>query len=266
MRFAQAIMLSTLFALPALAKPEIKDVQASHGQLGPERKSMEFVRGDELYIRFNVAGFTADADGRLVGELAFVVTNSQKKEVVKQSVPLQQTLALGGGTFPGHVSVIMGDDLPVGEYTVKVTVTDNQARASDSFERKFTCKDSEFALVAMRFSQDPDGRVPAPVGGVVSQTLYMRARGVGFDKSKGEIDVEMTIEIFDAKGKPTMPKPIRSVVHNEDPKVVPTVGFITLRGELALNRPGEFKLKVSLTDKVAKKTVSFEAPLKVTSP
>ncbi len=266
MRIALATLLMVGSITPIFAKLQIKDVQAAHGQLGPERKDLDYIRGDELYVRFMVVGFTSDADGRLVGELSFEVTDAKKKVVVKQAVPLQQTLALGGGTFPAHVSVTIGDELPIGEYTLKVTVTDNLAKTSDSFEKKLTCKEKKFALVAMRFSQDPQGKVPAAVGGVASQTLYFKARGVGFDKSTGELDLEMTIEVFDSKGKPVMPKPIRSVVHNEDANVVKTVTVITLRGELTLNRPGEFVLKVGLTDKIAKKTVTFEAPLKVTNP
>jgi hypothetical protein len=63
-----------------------------------------------------------------------------------------------------------------------------------------------------------------------------------------------------------MPKPIQSPVHSEDAKVVRAATSITLRGDLTLNRTGEFTLKISLTDKIAKKTVSFEAPMKVTGP
>lgn len=266
MRVAFPLLIAAVAAGSAFAKPQIKDVQASHGQLGPERKKLEYVRGDEMYLRFIVAGFTTDKDGRLIGELAMIVHDAAGKEILKQASPLQQVLALGGGTFPGHVSVTMGQELPVGEYTLKVTITDNLAKASDSFEQKFTCKAEEFALVAVRFSQDPDGKVPASVGGIASQTLYFKGRGVGFDRSKDEIDVEMTIQIYDLKGQPMMPKPIRSVVHVEDPKTVKAATVINLRGELTLNRPGDFVLKVSLTDKNSKKTSSFEAPLKVVSP
>jgi hypothetical protein len=41
---------------------------------------------------------------------------------------------------------------------------------------------------------------------------------------------------------------------------------INLRVELVLNRPGDFVLKISLTDRLAKKTTTFEAPLKVMKP
>jgi hypothetical protein len=118
----------------------------------------------------------------------------------------------------------------------------------------------------VRFAQDAEGRIPATVGGVISQTLFINARGVGFEKSTGELEVEMVIQVLDAKGKPLMPKPIRSVVHNEDAKVVKSATTIRLRGQLALNRPGEFVLKITLTDKIAKKTVEFEAPMKVINP
>jgi hypothetical protein len=263
MRFVVVLLFC---ASPIFAKPAFKDIQASHGQLGPERKNLECLRGDELYFRFTVVGFTTNDDGRLAGELAYSVTDASGKVVLKDAVAIQQTLALGGGTFPGHASVTIGEEMPVGEYTFKVTITDNLARASDSFERKFTCKAQEFALVAVRFSQDAEGRIPATVGGIVSQTLFIKARGVGFDKSKGELDLEMSIQVFDAKGKPVMPKPIRSLVHNEDPNVVKAATVINLRGELTLNRPGEFVLKIALTDTIAKKTATFEVPLKVTKP
>lgn len=266
MRVAIAILLAALAVGPAVAKPEIKAIQASHGQLGPEREKPEYLLGDEVYVRFVVAGFTTDPDGRLAGELTMSVVDAKNKEILKKDIPIQQVLALGGGTFPGQVSVTIGEEFPVGEYTLRVTITDNLARASDSFERKFTCKAEEFALVSVRFSQDAEGRIPAPVGGVVSQTLFLKARGIGFDRGTGELDVEMTIQVFDLKGNPLMPKPIRKGVHSEDPKFVKAATAINLRGELTLNREGEFVLKVSLTDKVAKKTVTFETPLKVTKP
>lgn len=260
-----SFMLMSL-ACPVLAKPQIKNVQASYGQLGPERKSLEFVHGDELYMRFTVTGFTTDKDGRLRGELAMWVIDSKGKEILKQASPLQQALALGGGTFPGQVNVTIGDGLPSGDYTLKVTITDDLAGASDSFEQKFKCKETDFSMVAIRFWQDADGRVPATVGGTVSQTLYFTARGVGFDKSTGEIDLQFTIEVLDAKGKPVMPKPISTPVRHEDADVVKAATVINLRGEITLNRPGDFILKISLIDKIGKKTTTFEAPMKVTTP
>ena len=266
MRIALATLLTVLAVAPAFAKPQIQKVEVSHGQLGPERKDTDYVRGDELFVRFTVVDFTCDKEGRFAGELSFEVTDAKKKVLVRQASPLQQRLALGGGTFPAHVSIAIGEELPVGEYALKVTITDNLARASDSFTKKFTCKETEFALVAVRFSADAEGRMPSPVGGAVAQTLFLHARGVGFDRSKGELDVEMTIEILDAAGKPTMPRPVRTVVHNEDPEAVKTATAITLRGELALNRPGDFRLKIRLTDTITKKSVTFEAPLKVTNP
>jgi hypothetical protein len=54
------ITLATLFLVLAVqaahAKVEIKDVQAAHGQLGPERASLEYLPGDEVFFRFTVTG------------------------------------------------------------------------------------------------------------------------------------------------------------------------------------------------------------------
>ena len=56
MRLALVTLLLIGSLTPAFAKLQIKDVQASHGQLGPERKDLDYVRGDELYVRFTVVG------------------------------------------------------------------------------------------------------------------------------------------------------------------------------------------------------------------
>jgi hypothetical protein len=90
--------------------------------------------------------------------------------------------------------------------------------------------------------------------------------GVGFDRSKGEIDVDLEIQVLDAKGNPTMPKPIRTTVHNEKPQEVQKIEYLALSGTVSLNRPGDFVLRIALTDKMSKKKVSFEAPLHVTAP
>ena len=48
------------------------------------------------------------------------------------------------------------------------------AKETASFRRKFTVKAAEFALVGVRFYHDADAQVPAPAGGLVSQTLFFK--------------------------------------------------------------------------------------------
>jgi hypothetical protein len=108
--------------------------------------------------------------------------------------------------------------------------------------------------------------VLAPIGGVVGQILFFRMRGIGIDRTQEKIDPTMKIEVLDAKGKEVLPKPVIADMKNEDAEVVRKTHFVTYRGQVVLNRPGEFTLCVSVTDNIAKKTASFEVPLRVTKP
>ena len=222
--------------------------------------------GDEVHYRFTIAGVKPDADGRLSAEMHLRVTDAQGKEVLKTTVPVQAVIALGGDTLPGNARVVLNDPIAPGEYEVAVEVKDLNAEESASFKRKFTCKPEEFAAVRVRFTQDPDGKLPAPVGGLVGQTLFVRAAAVGFDRRRGGIDVQFDLQVFDKQGKPVTPRPIRATVRNEDPAVVKQATVLNFQGEMTLNRPGEFVLRLTLTDKPTKKTATFEAPMRVAAP
>ena len=56
----------------------------------------------------------------------------------------------------------------------------------------------------------------------------------------------------------------RAVVAPSGILVINLLGF-PLTGDITLNRSGDFVLRITLTDKLAKKTVKFEAPIKVTA-
>ncbi len=250
----------------AEAKFEIRDVRAVHGMLGPERKSPEYVTGDQVYVRYTLAGFRTDADGRLRIELRLTVTDAAGKQVLRRDTPLNQIAALGGDSLPGFASFDLGEEVPPGDYEMKVEVTDLISKEQASFRHKFVCKKEEVALVQVRFFHDDAGEAPAPAGGVASQSLHVKMKAVGFERSKGEIDVEMEIVVLDAAGKPVMPRPIKAGVHNEKPEEVKQITSIRLSSALALNRSGNFTLRITVVDKLAKKSVAFETPLRVAAP
>jgi hypothetical protein len=86
---------------------------------------------------------------------------------------------------------------------------------------------------------------------------------VGFDRSKDEIDVEMEVAVLDANGKPVTPKAVHSEYHNEKPEEVKKQTRIQFSSSLALNRAGNFTLRVTVTDRMTKKKLVFEAPMRV---
>jgi hypothetical protein len=266
MRYLFAATVLALVPVLAHAKPGLRDIQASHGLLGPERKSNEYLPGDDVYYRFTITGAQTDKEGRLRGELRLTLTDAKGKELLKTETPLQQVPALGAESIPGQAVWSLGVEFPPGEYEAAVEFTDLIAKESASFKRKFTVKPLEFALVRVRFYHDSEERVHARAGGITAQSLVVKLKAVGFDKSQGEIDLVMEMQVFDAQGKPVMAKPLRAAVHNENPAVVKDVHRADFSGTVSLNRAGDFTLRITITDTVGKKKAQFETPLRVVAP
>jgi hypothetical protein len=255
-----AFMLS---AATAEAKLEIRDIQAAHGQLGPQRKSSEYVAGDQVYFRYTVAGLRTDDEGHVRVDIALKLTDAKGERLLNEETALLAFLALGGDTLTADASINLDLGFPPGEYELFVEVRDVTANDKASFRRKFTVKAPEFALVRVRFSHDDEGKAAAPTGGLVGQSLVVRLQAIGFDRSKGQIDVEMEVEVLDAGGKAVTPRQIRAVVRSEEPDEVKRTDRIDLTSALTLNRPGDFTLRLTVLDKVTGKKVAFESPLKV---
>lgn len=260
-RSALALLFLAIASAPASAI-EFKDIQASYGQLGPERKVLEFVPGDEVYFRYALVGVTADAKGKLNAEMNIKLIDAKEKVLLDQSFPMEGNLAFGGNTLPSYANLLLSDKFLPGDYTMIVTVLDNVSKEMNSFKRQFRVKERELAITAIRFFHDKIGRVPAPCGGLISQTLFMKFCTVGFEVKEHEIDLKMEVHILDAEGKPTMPKPITVNFHSEDPEKS-KLGIAAFDVELVLNRPGDFKMKILVKDMIGGKSTTFEVPLKV---
>lgn len=248
------------------AKIDIEGVQAVYGIFGPERKSLETYPGDEMIFRFLVTGAKVDDNGQTDAVMSLKLTNNNNDVLLAQDFPIKGLLALGGNTFPAHARILLSEKTPPGDYNMTVTMADKLSNEKTSFQRKIICKPTEFALVAPEFFRDAEGKVAAQPGGLLSQVVYFRMRGIGIDRTKDKIDTTMTLEVLDAKGKEMMPKPIKVEIKNDDPDVVRQSAFVTYRGQVTLNRTGDFTLRITVTDNIAKKTIKFETPLKVTAP
>jgi hypothetical protein len=262
--FAMAAVL--LGASAVQARLEIGSIQAVYGALGPERKSLDVHPNDEIVFRFTVSGARVDADGRVDATIAMKLVDANGDILLVQDNPLKVALTLGGDSFPAHARIGLGERVAPGEYTLTVTILDKLSLEKASFQRKINCVPTEFALVAPEFFYDPEGKVPAPAGGSVGQVLHFRARAIGLDRSQNKIESALAVEILDAAGKDTLAKPVTAETKNDDAEVVRKINSITYRAHFLLNRPGEFTLRVSVTDRIAGKTATFEAPLKVTAP
>ena len=76
----------------------------------------------------------------------------------------------------------------------------------------------------------------------------------------------MVVRVLDEKGRPTMPVPVRATVVSDNADLVRRATDVNLKGNMTLNRAGDFTLSTTVTDRVGKNTTGFEAPLHVASP
>ncbi len=265
-RFLPAILLFVLSAGPAFAKLEVEKIEACHGRLGPVRKSLDFYPYDEVVFRFIVTGAKADDEGKLDVEVSWKVLDDKGKEVLTRKIPGKGQLAFGSDSFPAAVSVLLAEPVIAGEYTVKVTIKDNLAGEETGFEKKLNLKATEFAIVSPTFFHDAGATVPAPAGGVLGEQLHFRLYTIGFDRSQGKIDNELTVQVLDKDRKELIPKPLRLIAEKDDAKVVKELPALDFGGFLVLSKPGDFTLRISVTDRNSKKTATFETALKVTAP
>jgi hypothetical protein len=264
-RILLSVVLLALVAAPASAKLEIDKIEASHGRLGPLRKNLDFYPYDEVVVRFLVTGAKSD-EGQVDIDLSWQLLDSANKVVLDKKVASKGHLAFGSESFPASVAVLLTEPATAGEYTLKVTVADHLGGESARFERTLNLKATEFAIVSPKFSYDEAGMVPAPAGGVLGQALHFKVFTVGFDRSQGKLDNEMTVQVLDRAGKELLPKPLRVTAEKDDAKLVKELPVLDFSGFLVLTKTGEFTLKITVTDRNSRKTATFETPLKVTTP
>jgi hypothetical protein len=261
------LLLVLLAPVPAFAKLEIRNVQPSHGPLGPARASDDVYPLDEYGVRYQVVGIKPDKDGKADLEIGVRLAHADGKAGYETKPTARRfDLSLGGDTVQTYGFVNFTERSPLGGYTLTVTVRDRTSGESTSFERKLTLKPTEFRIVVLRFSHDPEGKVPAGTTLLAGDTLHYQFKAIGFDRSLKRVALLMKVQVLDADGKDVGAKPL--VVKSEvtDPAKAADARFVPLAGQAVMNRPGEFRLKITVEDMLGDKTTTFETPLKVLQP
>ena len=262
-RLLIVIALVTGLAAPAAAELKVQDVKARHGPHGPERATLDVFPGDELVLTYTLTGMQTDTDGKVDCELRQTITAPDGKVLVDNKTPIKEALAFGGGHLPGFAAASFGVNTRPGKYVVGVTITDKLRDETVSFERTANVLKPDLAIVRPRLSYDPEGKTGAGLTNVLGTRLFFRLVAVGFDRSQKKIDLTMTVQHYDEKGKELMPKPLTVKTKSDDEEEVAKADSATFNGSFACNRPGTFKMKIVITDNVTNKSATFEAPLKV---
>jgi hypothetical protein len=117
----------------------------------------------------------------------------------------------------------------------------------------------DFALVRTTATLDRESQYPAAFF-VSGQGGWVHCTVVGFerDRASKQSNVVFEIRVLDESGKPTLPKPMTNTVNKDVP--ADQLGLATAF-PLSLNRPGDFTVELSATDKVSGKKAQTSFPL-----
>lgn len=248
---------------PALAELKIQNIKARHGHFGPERASLDVYPGDEIDFTYSITGVQSDADGQVDCEIELKATDEAGKTLFNRKTPIKEVLAFGGTSMPGFANLGLGLTTKPGKYSLALTVTDKLSQETASFERTVTCLKPDFTIVRPRFSYDAEGKAGAALTAVVAQKIFFSMTAAHFDRTAKKIEMTWTMQLYDAKGKELMPKPLTVKVASDDEEAVAKNETVTFSGSFTCGQPGAFKVKITATDKVNNKTATFEAPIKV---
>ena len=243
-------LLSTLTLAPAQkdTEPEFKNARFTYGLMGQSRKSDKFLPGDLVSLTATAKGLKVKDDGMVSYAVGFEITKKGQKGSIQKREPQEQRVLnwLGGDELPifAHWPIPRDADAP-GEYTMKITFTDLNAKKSTTLSKSFTVTKTKLGFVRTFF-------LGAPIG-IAGQPLQLQYSLVGFDFDKQKMtNVSVTIRVLDEDGKPTVAKPLTSDIKSDE-KDAPGM-MIFQPATLELNRPGKFKVEISAKDNVSKET------------
>jgi hypothetical protein len=246
-----ALALTTVLNV-APAQLELKNVRLTYGVLGQERKDDKYLPGDMLVVAFDIEGLKVKDDGRVLYAMGMELTKKggKKPEFKRDPQDLEAVNSLGGSTLPAFALTVIGTDTAPGDYTLKVTVRDRQAKSEKILEKKFEVKKTELGFVNLRFTSQAGE--PAPNVALPGQRVYLHCALVGFGIGKDKLPhVTFEMSILDSADKPTLPTPFKGDIKS-DVKGSGVMTFVPI--PLELNRPGKFKVVLKSTCNVNKKT------------
>jgi hypothetical protein len=259
-------LAASLSLTPAQASSlTLSNAHATFGELGPARPDLKMLPGDIFFVSFDIDGIKVDDSGRVSYSMAMEVVDKNGKPIFKQQpVERNDFLPLGGTKLPARAFVSIGPDQEPGTCTCRVTVTDRAAKASQTIEKSFEVMPKAFGLAGINATSDPKGEIPAPMGGVAGQGIWVHFAAVGFqrDNKTKQPNVSFEMMVLNKDGTPARPKPMTDLV---DSGVEPGDNGIPMRLLLPLNRVGDFTLELKATDTLAKKTSKVTLPIHVSA-
>jgi hypothetical protein len=240
----------------------LTNIRPTNGLLGSPRTDSKVLPGDMFFITFDIDNLRVNEDGIMFYKMFMEVKDSKGDVKFRGEPEDKETPALlGGNSLAAFAHLVLEPDMPAGEYTLTVTVTDRLAKSksSKSLQHKFEVLPRNFGLVRLTMSYDDAANALAPHIGVAGQSFWINCRAIGFERGREtkEPNIKFEMTIIDENGRPTIKNPIPP----NETDVRQDVALAQFW--LPLNRSGKFTIKLKATDQVAKKTAELTFPITV---
>jgi hypothetical protein len=264
MMTALACLLTLGLAPAQEGKLEIVNPRATYGYLGALRpkEGKGILPGDVLHFRFDVKNMKLDSNGRASYSLLVEVFDAKGHQIFRLG-PHNATAQcyLGGDTLPCSAHLDIPLTTKPGVHTLKVTVHDRSADKTVGFEYKGLVRPADFGIVQVGTFADREGKVPKAPVGVLGSSVFINFAAVGFvrDKTSKQPDIDVSLRVLDAEGKPTMPKPLTGRADRDIPE---GLAIVPMQFGLTLNRAGHYTIELSATDRHSGKSARVTFPIR----
>jgi hypothetical protein len=253
--YSTLALLAAVSLAPAQADSlELKNARFTQSVMGATRADNKFLAGDIAVLSFDAEGLQATDRHKVRYAMGVELSRkgTAKPEFRQAPVDREAVCCLGGTRLPLHAVANIGTDTPPGNYVMKVTLNDRVGKGTAKVEREFEVLPTQLGFVRVGLSYNAEQ--PAPPVAVPGQTLYLNFGLVGFalDKTTGQPDLTLNLRVLGADGKPTTAKSYTGDVRKVKEGFEAFMPFDPIA--FHTHRTGEFRVVMSVTDNLTKKT------------
>jgi hypothetical protein len=246
----------------ALKKFKI-DIHPTYGLFGGLR-TIPFIAGESMSFSARLArraekeDFSCDvmhelydADGNLVRQFP--------------EAPFKSKSAQFGCSTATESFFIQPEDSKPGKYRLKISIVDRESGNSEVQDYSFEILDKDtFGAFNIGFSSTPERLMPTGGNFTVGEPKLLVYMINGAAVENHRVHLKNKVTILDSKKQPIDAEPLFSDAYKPAPRSlrdIPSL-FFAIRPDV----PGEFFLRLEITDCVADKTATYDVPIKVSLP
>ncbi len=243
-------------------------VHFCHGVLGIPREG-RILPGENLFVRYEVSGLaTRQENNQSETSLTMQVLNRQG--TIDLELPeLENSGALGlKGTVLTGGAYLQTSKLKPGKYDLRVIATDRVRQEKSQSTYQFeVLSEGSFGARNLLYAQDRERRIYSNGYFTTGEVPYIHGDVVGFQLEDDAPKVKMTATLLDESGQTlqvmesTFEKSLKRSRYGEPADSFP----LTVKSP-TLNRPGKFRLKITLEDQLGGKSAEYMLPLIVADP